>query len=195
MRKQSVNQQDEILKLYASKFSTQAKPGERPQSQIRPNTITKDKIKYDSTRAVTNQGYQSKDQMTTEGKDRHKEIQKLTAQTAHHQSQPLLRPATAYHDQSKQLQQSSSQLLHARPQTALTSSRIVKNTSRRDHLQELFEKLHFNYKQISTYKDIYAFKDEHKKDVMDHDFQYHYKRDRVTIYNEAMVRMKPHLRK
>ena len=74
--------------------------------------------------------------------------------------------------------------------------KIYKNSSRRDHLAELFDKLKYSSKPtVTTYKQVYDFGLEHKEDVMQHDFTFHYKRDKHTIYNEAMVRMKPHLRK
>ena len=45
------------------------------------------------------------------------------------------------------------------------------------------------------YKSTYAFNNEHREDLDKHDWTYHFKRDKNTIYNEAHVKMKPHLRK
>ena len=119
---------------------------------------------------MTNQGYKA--QRTTEGKERHREVE------------------NAYGGVSKK---------GARPQTAVVASTnrsTYTNSSRRDHLAELFEKLKFSSKPArTTYSQIYEFTQEHRQDVVEHDFRFHYKRDRNTIYNEAMVKMKPHLRK
>eukprot|EP00347_Sterkiella_histriomuscorum_P001600 403371408 len=197
MKKQPINQQEEIMKIYASKLSSSGRQ-DRPASQHMPRQVLNNpnqQLKYNSIKASTNQGYNSKDLMKTEGRERHREVEdlhKAQQKSQHHQSNSnLLRQQTPTHYQGHSKLQNS-----YRPQTAVTSSRMMVNSNRRDHLQELFEKLQFTKKvPVSTYTNVYEFGSEFKEDVINHDFQYHYKRDRTTIYNEAMVRMKPHLRK
>ena len=53
----------------------------------------------------------------------------------------------------------------------------------------------FAKKPISIYKDIHSFNDEFKTEIMDKDYSHHFKQDFYTVYNEAYVVMKPHLRK
>ena len=47
----------------------------------------------------------------------------------------------------------------------------------------------------SSYKETFKYNEEFKEDTRSKDYQHHLKRDFYTVYNEAYVWMKPHLRK
>ncbi len=68
--------------------------------------------------------------------------------------------------------------------------------NRRDHIGELFNKLTFGSPpKLSSYGSTYGFGYEHKTDVKDHDFQYHFKNDKVKVYVETMLKQGGHFRK
>ena len=53
----------------------------------------------------------------------------------------------------------------------------------------------FAKKPNSSYKETHGFNEEFKKEMREKDYSYHFKQDFYTVYNEAYVKMKPHLRK
>ena len=66
----------------------------------------------------------------------------------------------------------------------------------KDHLEEILSIMQFNKETPSSnYKTTYKFDDEFKTDVKEHDFGHHFKRDFHTVYNEAYIKYKPHMRK
>ena len=72
------------------------------------------------------------------------------------------------------------------------------NSSRRDHLAEYYHKMsgfQFARKPNSIYKDVHSYNEEFKQEMREKDYSHHFKQDFYTIYNEAYVVMKPHLRK
>ena len=81
---------------------------------------------------------------------------------------------------------------------AKTTRSGLTNQARRDHLAEYYHKMSA-FKSASTVlrsqnAAVHAYTDEFKADLRDHDFQHHLKRDSHTVYTEASVVMKPHLR-
>ena len=88
----------------------------------------------------------------------------------------------------------------SKPTTHLTaaSTAIRPNAGRRDHLAEYYQKMSgfsFAKKPMSNYKDIHGYNDEFKTEMREKDYSHHFKQDFYTVYNEAYVVMKPHLRK
>ena len=47
----------------------------------------------------------------------------------------------------------------------------------------------------SQYDLTFTYSEEFKQNMREHDYEHHLKRDFHTVYNEAYVWMKPHLRK